>query len=173
MSTDFSFVAIDVETTGFSKKDSVIEVAAIEFNSNAGVCSFGASFEQLCFPESGSVPARVTEITGLEITDLMGKPKFMEIRSDFLAFVAGRKLIGHNISFDLRSMRIEKTTHEHECTYQLARKDKKKENKLFQACRRYGVPVEDDQLHGALYDAELCAQLYCRIKKIRRWGLKR
>lgn len=93
-----NYVVFDLETTGISsKEDSIIEISAIKVKRHEPF----AEFNTLVNPGT-HIPAGATNING--ITDDMVKdaPELKEILPDFLSFIEGEILLGHNIqSFDL------------------------------------------------------------------------
>ena len=93
------YVVFDLETTGISvEEDSIIEISAIKVKDNKPV----EEFTTLVNPGT-HIPIGATNING--ITDEMVKdsPTLMEVLPDFLSFIEGEILVGHNIqSFDLK-----------------------------------------------------------------------
>jgi DNA polymerase-3 subunit epsilon len=97
---------------------------------------------------------------------------FESIAADFLEFVDGADLIIHNAPFDLGFINheIAKLPNkiaviEKECkiidTLALARqKHPGQKNNLDALCKRYGVDNSQRDLHGALLDAEILADVY-------------
>lgn len=91
------FVAIDVETTGFSPKtDKIIEIAAVKYID--GVAT--DKFSKLVNPEM-ELSVEITAVTGITQKDLEDKPRIEEVLPEFLEFIGDSPLIGHNIRFDL------------------------------------------------------------------------
>jgi DNA polymerase III epsilon subunit family exonuclease len=92
------YVVFDLETTGISaKEDSIIEISAIKVRDHNPVQEFTA----LINPGT-HIPAGATNVNG--ITDDMVKdaPGLTEVLPNFLSFIEGEILVGHNIqSFDL------------------------------------------------------------------------
>ncbi|MEY8355807.1 exonuclease domain-containing protein [Lachnospiraceae bacterium 54-53] len=92
------YVVFDLETTGVSAaEDSIIEISAVKVKGHEPVAEFTA----LVNPGT-HIPAGATSVNG--ITDEMVKdaPGLAEVLPDFLSFIGGEILVGHNIqSFDL------------------------------------------------------------------------
>jgi DNA polymerase III epsilon subunit family exonuclease len=92
------YVVFDLETTGISaQEDSIIEISAIKVRDHNPVEEFTA----LINPGT-HIPVGATNVNG--ITDDMVKdaPKLTEVLPNFLSFIEGEILVGHNIqSFDL------------------------------------------------------------------------
>lgn len=95
-------VFVDIETTGFSREwDSMIEIAAITVD--------GDSFEELdrfheyIYPGK-SIPAKITEITGITNEMVAGKRIEEDVTVDFLTWLLDQEadyIAGHNyLAFD-------------------------------------------------------------------------
>lgn len=92
------FVAIDLETTGLnSRKDEIIEIAAIKFNKKGE----RESFIRLIKPKN-YVPFEIQEMTGVAISKLMEEGRNLEeIKEEFISFIKNLPILGWNLSFDL------------------------------------------------------------------------
>ncbi len=109
------------------------------------------------------------------ITDeyLKDKPRFKDIADEFFEFIQGAELVIHNAPFDIgfinneyallgQSDRSDISAH---CsvldTLVMAReRHPGQRNNLDALCRRYGVDNSWRDLHGALLDAEILAEVY-------------
>jgi DNA polymerase-3 subunit epsilon len=92
------FVVLDTETTGLRPgPDRVIEVAGVRLRGGEAV----ASFQSLINPER-SLPPFIVRFTGITQAMVMGAPTAKEILPDFLSFIEGAVLVGHNLGFDIR-----------------------------------------------------------------------
>ena len=93
-----NYVVFDLETTGVDpKEDSIIEISALKVRNHIVT----EQFNQLIHPGT-HIPAGATKING--ITDEMVKEakRLFEVLPDFLSFIDGEILVGHNIqAFDL------------------------------------------------------------------------
>ena len=93
-----NYVVFDFETTGVdTQEDSIIEISAVKVRNHV----ITDQFSRLINPGT-HIPAGATKING--ITDEMVKeaPGLTEVLPEFLSFIEGEVLIGHNIqSFDL------------------------------------------------------------------------
>ena len=93
-----NYVVFDLETTGVdTQEDSIIEISAVKVKNHV----ITDQFSRLINPGT-HIPAGATKING--ITDEMVKeaPGLTEVLPEFLSFIEGEVLIGHNIqSFDL------------------------------------------------------------------------
>ncbi len=112
-----------------------------------------------------------SEVHGIARQFLDDKPVFADVWSEFLEFIDGAEVIIHNAPFDvsflnyeLQLMRVERRVED--CcsvvdSLALARhKHPGQKNNLDALCRRYEVDNSQRQLHGALLDAEILADVY-------------
>lgn len=99
-----TFVIIDVETTGLSPQygDRVVEVAALKCCGKKII----AKFEALIDPQR-RIPYEVSMIHGITAEMVEGEPVFGEIASEFMAFIKGSCLVGHNVKFDIKFLNNE------------------------------------------------------------------
>jgi DNA polymerase-3 subunit epsilon len=94
---DIEFVVVDTETTGLRPgSDRVIEVAGVRLRNGEII----GSFQSLINPER-RIPSFIVKFTGITPEMLVDAPKAAEILPDFLQFIEGAVLVGHNLSFDL------------------------------------------------------------------------
>lgn len=163
-------VVLDTETTGIDPQQGhrIIEIGCVEMVDRALT---GRHFHVYINPER-EVEDSAIEVHGITNEFLADKPLFREVAEDFVAFVRGAELIIHNAPFDLgflnhelRLMDPEAEPVESYCgvidTLQLARKKHPgQKNNLDVLCRRYGIDNSHRDLHGALLDAEILADVY-------------
>jgi len=130
----------------------------------------GRHFHQYLNP-GREVEEGAFEVHGISDEFLQDKPLFPQVVDDFLAFIDGAELVIHNAAFDLaflnnelklakRSVVVEKM-----CTIvdslMLARhKHPGQKNNLDALCKRYGIDNSQRDLHGALLDSEILADVY-------------
>ena len=112
------------------------------------------------------------EVHGLTSHFLADKPRFNQVESEFLEFIDGAELVIHNAPFDIgfldHELRATKTDALKIASFcgvldslLLAReKHPGQRNSLDALCKRYGVDNTQRQLHGALLDAEILADVY-------------
>src|SRR5436190_278086 len=94
---DVDFVVLDTETTGLRPgPDRVIEVAAVRVSHGAVV----SSFQCLMNPGRG-LPPFITKFTGISQEMVQDAPLAKVVLPDFLQFIDGAILVGHNLGFDL------------------------------------------------------------------------
>ena len=163
-------VVLDTETTGLSTADDhrIIEIGCVELINRRLT---GETFHQYINPER-DIDAGAMEVHGITNEALVDKPKFAEIVDDFMRFVDGAELIIHNAAFDvgfldheLSKIATETRSINTVCTIldtlKLARdKHPGQKNNLDALCRRYDVDNSNRELHGALLDSEILADVY-------------
>jgi DNA polymerase III subunit epsilon len=163
-------VVLDTETTGLDPEHGhrVIEIGCVEIVNRRLT---GNHFHCYLNPDRDIDPAAV-EVHGITSEFLADKPRFTQIEADFVEFIRNAELVIHNAPFDvgflnaeLRLTASESLAVERLCpvldTLQLAReKHPGQRNSLDALCKRYGVDNTQRELHGALLDAEILADVY-------------
>lgn len=92
---DATFCIVDIETTGFSPKDSeIIEIGAIKYR-NGEILE---RFERQIF--TPFVPPKITEITGINAEMLENAPPIECVLRDFKVFLQDCVFMAHNLKFD-------------------------------------------------------------------------
>ena len=163
-------VILDTETTGLSPAQGhrIIEIGCIELVNRRPT---GREYHRLLNPER-AVDEGAERVHGMSLADLENHPKFAEIAEELVAFIRGAELVIHNAEFDigfleheLRLMRYQQPEIRSHCTVldtlQLARDmHPGQRNSLDALCKRYEVDNSRRDVHGALIDAELLANVY-------------
>ena len=163
-------VVLDTETTGLdpSQGHRVIEIGCVEIDNRKLT---GKHFHCYLNPDR-EIDAGAMEVHGLTSQFLADKPRFHQVESEFLEFIDGAELVIHNAPFDigfldheLRATKSESQKIGSFCgvldSLLLAReKHPGQRNSLDALCKRYGVDNTQRQLHGALLDAEILADVY-------------
>jgi DNA polymerase-3 subunit epsilon len=163
-------IILDTETTGLEPEQGhrIVEIGALEMLDRRLT---GKRFHRYLDPERAIDDAAV-EIHGLTSKKLHGEPKFSEIVDEFLDFVRDAELIIHNAPFDIAFIDHELDLGGHPIqsilevclvtdSLALARyKHPGQSNTLDSLCRRYEVDNSQRELHGALLDAEILADVY-------------
>jgi DNA polymerase III subunit alpha, Gram-positive type len=91
-----SFTVFDLETTGLNyKKDEIIEIGAVKVLNGKIINEFSTFIK----PE-GNIPAKITEITGINKKMVASAPYIREILGEFLEFIGDSVLVAHNAGFD-------------------------------------------------------------------------
>ncbi|MDO8788279.1 MAG: DNA polymerase III subunit epsilon [Sulfuritalea sp.] len=166
-------VILDTETTGldFKTGDRVVEIGCVELR---GRQLTGQRFHAYLNP--GRPVADSERIHGLSDDFLADKPKFAEVAADFMEFVRGAELVIHNAAFDIGFLNnelglLQVESMEQLCgevidTLRMAREMRPgKKNNLNALCSEFGVDNSGRQLHGALLDAELLAEVYLAMTR--------
>lgn len=94
---EVEFVVLDTETTGLRPgPNRVIEIAAIRLRGDEVL----DSFQSLVNP-GRRLPPFIVQFTGITQEMVDGAPPAEEVMPDFLSFIEGAILVGHNIGFDI------------------------------------------------------------------------
>jgi len=163
-------VVLDTETTGLSHAEGhrVIEIGCVELLNRRVT---GRRYHQYLNP-SRAIESEAEQVHGITLEFLQDKPVFSSIAAEFMAFINGAELIIHNAPFDvgfidceleLTGERYKKLSTSFQIidTLVLARANHPgQRNSLDALCKRYGVDNSRRELHGALLDAHLLAQVY-------------
>ena len=163
-------IVLDTETTGLetSQGHRIIEIGCVELVNRRLT---GRHYHQYINPER-EVDAGAFQVHGISTQMLADKPVFSQISADFIAFVGDADLIIHNAAFDIGFINAEFARLNPKpalmasyCkvidTLLLARaKHPGQKNNLDALCKRYGVDNSQRDLHGALLDAEILADVY-------------
>lgn len=163
-------VVLDTETTGLEVKKGhrIIEIGCVELLERR---PSGRIWHVYLNPDR-AVDEGARAVHGIEDGFLLDKPRFRDVVVEFLAFVSGAEIIAHNASFDVGFINAELrlvdpmigALGDHAQildTLQLAReKFPGQQNNLNALCRRLGVDIQHRELHGALVDAHLLAEVY-------------
>ncbi|MGR6873860.1 DNA polymerase III subunit epsilon [Pseudomonas sp. HK3] len=160
-------IVLDTETTGIGEGHKIIEIGCVEIINRKFT---GRHYHQYVNPQR-LVDPEAMEVHGITDEFLVDKPLFSEIADDFISFIKGAQLVIHNAPFDVGFMDREfgnlsgypKTIDI--CTVldtlKLARQmHPGQRNSLDALCRRYGIDNSHRELHGALLDSEILADVY-------------
>jgi len=163
-------VVLDTETTGLSTAQGhrIIEIGCLELVNRRLT---GRDFHRFLNPDR-DIDQGAEAIHGISRADLETEPYFHEIVDDFLAFIKDAELIIHNATFDvgfleheLKLMAHKQPKIEHHATVldtlSMAREmHPGQRNSLDALCKRYEVDATKRDVHGALIDSELLANVY-------------
>jgi DNA polymerase-3 subunit epsilon len=166
-------IVLDTETTGLEPGSGhrVIEIGCIELVERRPT---GRVFHHYLNPER-AIDQGALEVHGITEEFLRDKPRFADIAAELVAFVSGAELVIHNAAFDLAFLDHElgrlQAGHPPvaECasvldTLALARERfPGQKNSLDALCKRLGVDASRRELHGALLDASLLADVYLAL----------
>jgi DNA polymerase-3 subunit epsilon len=163
-------IVLDTETTGLDPKAGhrVIEIGCIEI-SNRRITN--NRYHHYLQPDR-KIDVEASTVHGITDEYLQDKPRFAEIVNEFMDFINGAELIIHNADFDVGFINHElqllnqgwkPLSHYCEILDSLALARKRhpgQKNNLDALCKRYDIDNSSRQLHGALLDAELLAEVY-------------
>jgi DNA polymerase III subunit epsilon len=94
---EIEYVVLDTETTGLRPgSHRVIEIAGVRIRGGEAL----GSFQTLLNPGT-RLPSFIVQFTGINQEMVNTAPKAAEIFPDFLSFIDGAILVGHNVGFDL------------------------------------------------------------------------
>jgi len=167
-------IFLDTETTGLEPRHGhrIIEIAGVEMQNRR------LTGKQLHFylnPER-EVDAGALAVHGIDNDFLEDKPKFAQIAKELCAFIQGAELVIHNAPFDLGFLdsefaRLDLPPTSSLCaavqdTLKMARElHPGKKNNLDALCERYQISNAHRNLHGALLDAKLLADVYIAMTR--------
>lgn len=156
------FVAIDVETTGFSPiLNELIEISAIKYNGREKL----ETFTTLIKPEN-PIPLNITILTGISNEMVVNAPKVQEVMPKLIEFVGDNPIVAHNASFDVGFLQHYSNNSFSQNkiidTVVLSRRMNPflPNHKLGTVAKYMGIT--DDGFHRAEFDCECCAQIYMK-----------
>ena len=163
-------IVLDTETTGLEPAEGhrIIEIGCVEIINRR---PSGRTFHQYLNPER-EIDRAAEDVHGLSRAFLADKPRFHEVAPEFVEFVAGAELVIHNAAFDVGFLDAELARLDppgpvvaEACkvldTLMLARQLHPGQRQSLDAlCKRYGVDNSGRDLHGALLDAQLLAEVF-------------
>jgi DNA polymerase-3 subunit epsilon len=167
-------IVLDTETTGLEPNEGhrIIEIGCVEMFDRRLT---GNNFHQYLRPDR-EIDAGAVEVHGITNELLADKPRFGDIAIDLIEYLEGAELIIHNAAFDVGFLDAELQWWAEASgqvprrigelcqvtdTLVMARKTHPgQRNSLDALCKRYGIDNSHRDLHGALLDAEILADVY-------------
>jgi DNA polymerase-3 subunit epsilon len=163
-------IVLDTETTGLetSQGHRIIEIGCVELVNRRLT---GRHYHQYIKPER-DIDAGAQAVHGISNARLENEPVFARIADAFLQFVGDAELIIHNAAFDIGFINYEMNMlrpgfgslrdrcHVIDTLLMARAKHPGQKNNLDALCKRYGVDNSQRELHGALLDAEILADVY-------------
>jgi DNA polymerase III subunit epsilon len=163
-------IVLDTETTGLEPElgHRIIEIGCVELVNRRVT---GRTFHRYLNPER-AIDEGAMAVHGIKRADLDDKPKFADIADELVAFICDAELVIHNAAFDVAFVDAELARLPGGprnvamlCrvldTLTLARSmHPGQRNNLDALCKRYEVDNSRRDLHGALLDAQILADVY-------------
>ncbi|ODN42079.1 DNA polymerase III subunit epsilon [Piscirickettsia litoralis] len=163
-------IVLDTETTGLETKDGhrIIEIGCVELMNRRLT---GNNYHVYINPER-AIDEEALAVHGISNEFLQDKPVFAQIASEFYHYIKGAELVIHNAAFDIKFIDHEFKLYDrvfdkisNDCavvdSLALARRiHPGQKNNLDVLCRRYDIDNSKRELHGALLDAEILAEVY-------------
>jgi DNA polymerase-3 subunit epsilon len=163
-------IVLDTETTGLDPQAGhrIIEIGGVEMRNRRLT---GNNLHLYINPER-DIDEGALQVHGITREFLADKPTFAQIADELIGFIDGAELVIHNAPFDvgfldheLRLLDRGLANVAQRCrildTLKMAREmHPGQKNSLDALCRRYHVDNGHRELHGALLDAEILADVY-------------
>lgn len=163
-------IILDTETTGLEpeKGHRIIEVGCLEMVNRRIT---GSTFHRFINPQR-DIERDAEDVHGITNEFVQDKPLFRDIIDELIEYIDGAELVIHNAPFDVnflnhefdwagkRYKKIEDYCSVFDTLVFARRKHPGQRNSLDALCSRYHVDNSNRELHGALLDAELLAQVY-------------
>ena len=163
-------IVLDTETTGLEPDlgHRIIEIGCVELVNRRPT---GRTFHKYLNPER-DIDEGAAAVHGISRADLEGKPKFADVVEELVTFIDGAELVIHNAAFDVAFLDAELVRIQGQqraiaklCrvldTLALARSmHPGQRNNLDALCKRYSIDNSRRELHGALLDARILADVY-------------
>ncbi len=163
-------VVLDTETTGINPREGhrIVEIGCVELIDRKPT---GRHYHQYINPQR-NIDDEVVAVHGITNERVADEPVFSQIAQDFYEFVEGAELIIHNAPFDIGFLDHELSLLKRGyanlrsvCsvidTLVMARDlHPGQKNNLDALCKRYFIDNSRRELHGALLDSEILADVY-------------
>lgn len=171
-------IVLDTETTGLDPRDGhrLVEIGCVELINHMPT---GETYHQYMDPER-DMPEEAFRIHGLSETYLKDFPVFGDIAEQFVAFLGDARLVIHNAAFDMGFINAELERAGHtiidpdratDTVLVARRRFPGAQASLDALCQRLGIDNAHRELHGALLDARLLADVYLELIGGRQPGL--
>jgi DNA polymerase-3 subunit epsilon len=161
---------LDTETTGLNPQEGhrIIEIGCVELVKRRLT---GKRFHAYINPDR-LIDDGAIAVHGITNEALKDEPRFAQIVDEFIAFISGAELVIHNAPFDVGFINHELLRLKNQpgavtdlCevfdTLAYARKKHPgQRNSLDALCKRYGIDNSHRDLHGALLDAQILADVF-------------
>ena len=165
-------IILDTETTGLNPKEGhkIIEIGCVELINRKLT---GNNFHCYLNPNR-EIDLDAIKVHGLTNEFLAKKPTFKHIAQEFIDYILDSEIIAHNAKFDIGFLNHEISLLDNSSQYkplqeylkvidtlEVAKKQfPGQKNSLDALCKRFSVNNQHRELHGALLDANLLAEVY-------------
>ena len=163
-------IVLDTETTGLETRQGhrIIEIGCVELVNRRLT---GNNFHIYLNPQR-KIDDGAIAVHGITNEFLLDKPEFSDIAEKFLSYVSGAELVIHNAPFDVGFLnaeldkldyatpKIDEICSIHDTLVQARKMFPGQRNDLDSLCKRYEVNNDQRELHGALLDAEILADVF-------------
>ena len=163
-------IVLDTETTGLDPAQGhrIIEIGCVELVNRKLT---GNNFHVYINPQR-DIDQGAIEVHGITNEFLADKPLFTDISSDLMNYLKGGELIIHNAAFDVGFLdaeyqkldvmysKINEACKVFDTLLHARKMFPGQRNDLDSLCRRYEIDNSHRELHGALLDAEILADVY-------------
>lgn len=159
-----SFIAFDLETTGFAPPARIIEIGAVKVVNGRVIDQYQTFVNPCC-----AIPENITRLTGIDQSMVCCAPRVEEVLPVFIRFVEELPLAAHNARFDMKfiSHEVQKLgiplRNKVVDTLILSRKyyPMLENHKLNTVARHIGVVNQNE--HRGLYDAMVVAEILIKL----------
>lgn len=154
------FIVMDFETTGLHPAvDEIIQAAAVLYVDGKEVDHFVSYVKP-----KNPIPSRITSINGITNKDVENAPAPNVVFNEFLKFIQGYPVVGHNIAFDLGFLNKYAPNYQPPAYDTLAMSRKVNSNfnnhKLTTLKEHYNLPGRS---HDALDDSRVAGEVFLRL----------
>lgn len=163
-------VVLDTETTGLNPQEGhrIIEIGCVELINRRIT---GNRFHVYINPDR-DIDQGAIEVHGITNQFLEDKPRFGDIFDDFIAFIKDAELVIHNAPFDVgfinhefslltdKAGKVDAYSTVFDTLAFARKKHPGQRNSLDALCKRYSIDNSHRDLHGALLDAEILADVF-------------
>ena len=163
-------IVLDTETTGLSPQDGhrIIEIGALEMINHVPT---GATYHVYINPERPIDPDAMA-VHGISDERVAAEPVFADLVDGFLSFIGDDPLVIHNAPFDMGFINAEldrcgKPVLPNDRAIDTLVMARKKfpggQASLDALCRKFGIDNSHRELHGAMIDTDLLAEVYIEL----------
>ncbi len=163
-------IILDTETTGLEHRQGhrIIEIGCVEMINRKLT---GNNFHQYLNPDR-EIDQGAIEVHGITNEFLADKPRFADISDSLIDYLKDAELVIHNAAFDVGFLdaefakldqglpAVEDVCGVHDTLLQARKQFPGQRNDLDSLCRRFEINNSHRELHGALLDAEILADVY-------------